>query len=270
MLEIVEIHPEGKNSGEIVWRWKAADHLVQDFDKTKANYGKVSEHPELIDFNYVVRPHNKKDYLHANSLDYDAEKDLILVSVRAMDEIWMIDHGTNTTQAASHKGGRYKRGGDLLFRWGNPKAYKGKGKQTLFGQHDAHFLKTGKYKGDIMIFNNGRDSIRPWSSVDIVSVLMPDTQKAEISTDAKLVWRYEAPVKTDFYSTFLSGAQMLPNGDVLITEGQKGRVFEIDEKKNIVWEFITPYEGKGKNAYAARKHKNRRYIFKAKRYDSLR
>ena len=50
---LVEIKPTGKKTGEIVWEWRSWDHLIQDRDKTKPNYGNVSEHPELFDVNYI-------------------------------------------------------------------------------------------------------------------------------------------------------------------------------------------------------------------------
>ena len=46
---LVEIKPTGKTTGEIVWEWRSWDHLIQDRDKTKPNYGDVSEHPELFE-----------------------------------------------------------------------------------------------------------------------------------------------------------------------------------------------------------------------------
>ena len=49
--EIIEIEPEGKTGGKIVWEWHIWDHLIQDFDSKKANYGKPANHPELLDFN---------------------------------------------------------------------------------------------------------------------------------------------------------------------------------------------------------------------------
>ncbi len=268
MLKIIEIKPIGKNDGEIMWEWHAKDHLIQDFDESKQNYGKISEHPELIDFNYVVRDHNKRDYLHANALDYNAELDLIIITIRATDEIWIIDHSTNSDEAANHSHGNYKHGGDLIFRWGNPQVYQNREDtvQTLFGQHDAHWIKDGKYAGDILVFNNGRDSIRPWSSIDIIDIDLPDINKPTISISAKLVWSYEAPTKQDFYSTYISGAQMLPNGNILITEGQKGRIFEINSKKKIVWEFINPHYGSSAKNYQSNNPNSLNFVFKAKRY----
>ena len=49
---ILEVQPTGKTTGKIVWEWHAWDHLIQDFDETKANYGDVGAHRELIDLNF--------------------------------------------------------------------------------------------------------------------------------------------------------------------------------------------------------------------------
>ena len=49
---ILEIKPTGKTTGQVVWEWHLWDHLVQDFDKTKANYGDVAKHPELVNINF--------------------------------------------------------------------------------------------------------------------------------------------------------------------------------------------------------------------------
>lgn len=268
MLMLMELRPDEGNQAQIVWEWHSKDHLVQDFDQSKQNYQPVSEHPELIDFNYVVRDHNKKDFLHTNSIDYHADKDLIILSVRAMDEIWVIDHSTNSAEASQHSGGNYKSGGDLIFRWGNPKAYQSRedNTQTLFGQHDAQWITNGKYKDKVIVFNNGRDSIRPWSSVDVIDIQLPDTAVGGASTSANLIWRYEAQKKEDFYSTFISGVQILPNGNMLITEGQKGRIFEIDDQKKIVWEFVSPHLGFSGNDYQSKNTKQDRYVYKATKY----
>lgn len=44
-------------------------------------------------------------------------------------------------------------------------------------------------------------------------------------------------------STLISGAQRLPNGNTLITEGGTGRVFEITKAGQIVWEYVSPFVG---------------------------
>jgi len=43
---IIEVKPTGPTSGEIVWEWHVWDHLIQDYNSSKANYGVVADHPE--------------------------------------------------------------------------------------------------------------------------------------------------------------------------------------------------------------------------------
>jgi hypothetical protein len=119
---IIEVEPTGLSGGNIVWEWHAWDHLIQDYDSSKNNYGNVKDHPELIDINYG-RYLNNPDWCHTNSIDYNEEFDQILLSVKHFDEIWVIDHSTTIEEAASHTGGRSGKGGDILYRWGNPQAY---------------------------------------------------------------------------------------------------------------------------------------------------
>ncbi len=101
---IVEVRPIVPDGGEIIWEWHAWDHLIQDFDDTKENYGVVADHPELIDVNFT--DDGGKDWLHANAIDYNPELDQIMISAHAFNELWVIDHSTTTAQSASHTGGR--------------------------------------------------------------------------------------------------------------------------------------------------------------------
>ena len=114
--QIVEIQPNGETGGEIVWEWHLWDHLVQDFDSTKMNFGVVADHPELMDTNAGGLG---VDWIHFNSIDYNPELDQIALSSRHLSEIYIIDHSTSTAEAASHSGGNSNKGGDFLFRWGN-------------------------------------------------------------------------------------------------------------------------------------------------------
>ena len=49
---LIEVKPTGKTTGEIVWEWHLWDHLVQDHDRSKPNFGNVADHPELVDLNF--------------------------------------------------------------------------------------------------------------------------------------------------------------------------------------------------------------------------
>jgi hypothetical protein len=271
---LVEIKPTGKTTGEVVWEWHLWDHLVQDFDEGKANFGNVADHPELVNINYgedelpsVVaakggkdqakadgnqvnrRPRIDPDYTHFNGVAYNPDLDQIAVSVWTFSEFWIIDHGTTTAQAAGHTGGRRGRGGDLLYRWGNPLAYRAgtKADRKLFNQHNAHWIPGGlPGAGHLLLFNNGGD--RPdgrYSSVDEL-VLPADSQGRYARQPGKAygpdqpVWSYTAPKKTDFFSSFISGAQRLSNGDTLICSGANGTMFEVTPEKVIVWKYVNP------------------------------
>ena len=86
---IVEVQPDGSTGGNIVWEWHVWDHLIQDFDPIVLNYGVVSEHPELIDINYIgTTPGGARaDWNHINAVDYNEEFDQIILSVHNFSEI---------------------------------------------------------------------------------------------------------------------------------------------------------------------------------------
>jgi hypothetical protein len=244
--KIIEIKPIGKDSAEVVWEWSAWDHLVQDKEVSKPNFDIISSRPERININYADEV-NKIDWLHINSVDYNPEFDQILLSVLYFNEIWVIDHSTTTSQARTSKGGKYGKGGDLLYRWGNPYAY-GKGSvsdQKLFLQHDAYWIPEGMPEaGKIMVFNNCRGTKQaPYSSVDIIET--PVSVSGEYGNTLpygpeNTYWSYTAPNPQAFYAMNLSSGQMLPNGNALICNGFTGDFFELDTNKETVWEYINP------------------------------
>ena len=99
--------------------------------------------------------------MHTNSVAYNPELDQIMLSIHEFSEVWIIDHGTTTAEAASHSGGRRGKGGDLLYRWGNPRAYRTGSNvdQRLFAQHCAHWIPAGlPGAGHMLVFNNGNRS----------------------------------------------------------------------------------------------------------------
>jgi len=278
---VVEIEPQRPDGGKVVWEWHAWDHLVQEHDESKANYGIVSAHPELIDINAAAahreraalatpetverlkalgyvggdidqdnRPNISWDWLHTNSIDYNPEKDEILLNIRTFSEFWIIDHSTTTEEAAGHSGGRSEKGGDLLYRWGNPEAYgtATPADRQLFVQHDAHWIPPGRAgAGNIMVFNNGTGRAEdPYSSVDEIAppidadgdyIMHPDMAAGPLTP----VWSYKDPEPTKMYSPLVSGSQRLPNGNTLICVGEGGQLREIGAGGAIVWEFKNPY-----------------------------
>ena len=246
---IIEVEPTGASGGNIVWEWHVWDHLIQDFDATADNFGVVADHPELIDVNFGSRG---RDWQHANSIDYNTELDQIIFSVRNFNEFWVIDHSTTTSEAGSHSGGNSGKGGDLLYRWGNPQAYdRGTAAdRKLFFQHDAQWIEPGlPGAGNILIFNNGND--RPGGNASSVDEIVPpvDTfgnyllSPGEAHGPPALTWTYIGPPV--FYAARISGAVRLPNGNTLIDEGPQGILFEVTPAAETVWRYVSPVSRAG-------------------------
>ncbi len=245
---LVEVNPANDS---IVWEWHLWDHVVQDLDPDKENFGVVADYPERVDLNAVS---NTPDFVHINSVDYNAELDQIILSAHAYSEIWVIDHSTTTAEAASHSGGNSGKGGDILYRWGNPAMYDA-GDETdrmFFKQHDAQWVTEGIDAGKIMVFNNGGGRPCPppcagYSSVDIIDPPVDSIGHYDNTTLPFLPvdydWHYVKPDSLSFYSSFISGAQRLPNEHTLICAGARRMFFEIDENNELVWEYFTPIAG---------------------------
>lgn len=251
---ILELQPVGADSAIVVWEWHLWDHLVQDFDPLQANHGVVADHPELVNINFIGGAPTQADWIHMNAVHFDPALDQIMLSAHNLDEIWVIDHGTTTAEAAAHAGGAHGRGGDLLYRWGNPQVYdRGTAAdQKLFGQHSAHWIPAGlPDAGRVLIFNNGVN--RPggnYSTVDMIETPIDAGGNYPIAPGqpygpTTLTWTWSATPTSDFYSNNISGAQRLPGGGALVCEGNKGEFFELDSSGGIIWRYINPVSNTG-------------------------
>lgn len=240
---ILELKPKGKNDAEIVWTWRLWDHLIQQHDESKENFGSIPDHPELVNINFGIR-RGGSDWIHMNAIDYNAKFDQIALSARWFDELWVIDHSTTIEEAASHKGGRYGKGGDILYRWGSPDAYFGgfPFDRKLFAQHDLRWIDSGlPGEGNFLLFNNGdRRGGQNYSSVD--EFVPPQNEDGTFNLSEqgafapeRMAWSYSDP--ENFSSDRISGAQRLPSGNTLICSGSQSWVFEVTPAGNRVWEF---------------------------------
>ncbi len=237
---LVEVQPSGSTGGTIVWQWHAWDHLIQAYDASKANYGVIADHPELLNLNCGssgVGP-GGGDWMHVNSVSYNPTLDQITFSSHNLNELYVIDHSTTTAEAATHTGGRWGRGGDFLYRWGNPANYGTTGTQVFDVVHCAWWVPAGlPGAGHILAFNNRSSS----STSMIVEIVPPmDTLGNYTRTTrtafgpASPVWSYTA---TGFYSQHLGGNQRLPNGNTMIAEATSGNLFEVDSAGRTVWSY---------------------------------
>jgi hypothetical protein len=245
--DVLELEPNGDADANIVWEWKSADHLIQDFSDKLPDYGDPAQHPELIDLNFDDANH-ATDFEHTNGVYYNAELDQMIISVHEFSEFWIIDHSTTKEEAASHSGGRYGRGGDLLYRWGNPEAY-GAGTSAdrqLFLQHDAHWIEDGlPGAGNLLMYNNqaGTPTGETYSTiVEITPPCNPDGSyflglQGGAYGPVAPTWVYKADPPGSFYSPAISGAQRLVDGDTLICCGGSGWLFEVTPAGEIVWQY---------------------------------
>jgi hypothetical protein len=246
---IIEVQPTGSSGGVIVWEWHVWDHLIQDYNPALNNFGVVDEHPELVDINYVVGL-GVADWTHFNGIGYNAELDQIVVSARRFSEFWVIDHSTTTAEAASHSGGNSGKGGDLLYRWGNPAAY-GRGTtadEMLNGQHDAQWIGPGlPGAGNFLVFDNRKD--QPVQASQVKEIAPPVDEHGSYAIDpgqpfgpSEYVWVYPDVPDPNFFSPNVSGAQRQPGGTTLICEGKSGHLFEVTGDEEVVWDYVNPVD----------------------------
>ncbi|MBM3787959.1 MAG: hypothetical protein FJW30_26725 [Acidobacteria bacterium] len=223
---IYEVRPTGPESGEIVWEWHAWDHIVQDTDPAKPHYGSAAD-PRKINVNFtggVPNPATNPDWLHLNSLNYNAKLDQILTGSRPWSEIWIIDHATTKEEAAGVKG-------DLLYRYGNPLSNRAgaAADQTLINQHDPQWIADGlPGAGNILVFNNGPS--RGYSSADEIRPAL-DAQGKYVFNKAELIWSYAANAVTPTGGS----AQRLPNGNTLLCVSNVNLVLEVTPEKETVY-----------------------------------
>lgn len=286
---IIEIEPIRPDGGEVVWEWHAWDHLIQDHDDSREVYGSPAGRPEKIDVNVDHRDQvpeteeqrqereelekqmralgyiggdeeeddtpsadgqqHSPDWMHTNGVDYHPELDLIVISTPELNEIMIIDHSVSTDEAMFDYGGRWDRGGDILWRWGNPKNYGAgdESDQQLFYQHDPTFVP-GATPDELrlLVFNNNGDGESEYSSV-LELVLPFDPEKGFLRAEGEAfgpeepIWRYEKP--GEFFSSFISGCERLSNGNTLICSGAPGRIFEVTPAGEIVWDYLNPFGG---------------------------
>lgn len=142
-------------------------------------------------------------WTHVNTV-VPLENDQVLVSMRNTSTVGLID----------------KQSGEFIWKIGD---------EILGGQHDPSLLPNG----NILIFDNG--IYRRFDPFIYSRVIEIAPESGEI------VWEYrDAPV-WEFFSATISGAQRLPNGNTLITEGDRGRMFQVTPDQQVVWEYTNPY-----------------------------
>ena len=259
------------NSANIVWEWHAFDHLVQDFDASQQNYGVLSANPNKINFNYAADVTNQ-DWAHVNGIDYNQELDHIVLSSPRFNELWIIEHSTTTQEAAGSTGGNRGKGGDLLWRWGNPITY-GQGMvndQQLKFQHNSNWVERGtRYLDMISVYSNRDDDNGNFvSRVKIIDAAF-DTINNEYPIAGSflpLVPEYTYQLVDSLFSPRVSGVQVQENDNLLITSGNNGHHIEVDTAEVLKWNYLTPIYPNGTIANQGDVLSNSKSSFVMERY----
>src|SRR5688572_8794514 len=239
---IIEVSPKG----EIVWQWSAGDHIDElGFDAraresirgaraggagragAAGRAGRGAAAPAAFDWLHL----NSATYLGPNRWFDAGDKRFapnnVIVSSREASLLAII-----------------ARNGSIVWRLG-PNFLESDATRAIgqiIGQHHAHFIPKGlPGAGNLLVFDNGGSSgygepsgIAPRGTGVYARA---NSRVLEIDpVTLALVWSYTAGAQ--FFSTNISGAQRLPNGNTLITEGAGGRVFEVTSERQIVWEFM--------------------------------
>ncbi|NNF01562.1 MAG: T9SS type A sorting domain-containing protein [Bacteroidia bacterium] len=237
----VEIQPDGSGGANIVWEWHIWDHLIQDTDVGKPNYGVVSQNPQLLDINVPTSGFGGPwggDWFHVNGIDYNDSLDQIVFSSRFLSEIFVIDHSTTTAEAASHSGGNSGMGGDILYRYGNPSNYGAPGAQVIPAAcHDTRWLPyDGRPNAGYIQFFNNEGASGGGSSVDAINpphtgytyALVPGQAYAPSSHD----WRHNCIDNANGQSA----SDRLSNGNTFVNLSGKF-MYEVDSNDVVVWQY---------------------------------
>jgi outer membrane protein assembly factor BamB len=232
MLEddrLIEVSWEGK----IVWQWVASDH-IDEFHFDKEAREAIASAPG----SNAAR--GSFDWMHINSATYigpnhwydEGDKRFapnnIVISSRESSFLAII-----------------ARDGSIVWQLGPDFSVSPELRaiRQIIGQHNAHFIPKGlPGAGNLMVFDNGGPSGYGKPSPIALNgqgiYARATSRVLEIDpVTLKLVWSYTAPT---FFATNISGAQRLPNGNTLITEGPDGRIFEVTTEGSIVWEYVYP------------------------------
>jgi hypothetical protein len=233
--KLIEVKQTGPTTGIIVWEWHLWDHLCQNYNSAKDNYvTSIIENPRLLNINYLNSSSpDKSDRWHMNGLDYNAALNQIVVSMHFMNSVFVIDHSTTTAEAAGHSGGNSGKGGDFLYRWGNPASYGATGSTIFNVIHDAHWVPSDNpnYPNYLCGFNNNTPSN---SKIEIWNPPYDGNNYSLTLGAAYAPSTYDYQYNATFAAQNECNSQQLPNGNMLVNNSF-GAVYEVNSAGTQLW-----------------------------------
>ncbi len=161
------------------------------------------EHLDPVEDGIICPMEHRDEWTHGNSIEEFDNGD-ILTCFRYPSLVVRID----------------KKTGKIKWKWGQGKVYH---------PHNPTILDNG----NILLFDNGPH--RPDSYIAYSKCVEFNPETGEI------VWEYIGNPPTEFFSSVCAGCQRLPNGNTLIMESTRGRIFEVTYEGELVWEYIIPF-----------------------------
>jgi hypothetical protein len=220
-------------NGDVVWQWVASDHIDE-----------LGFSPEARKAIKAATSFNKGrgsfDWLHVNSATYVGPNRWFDQG----DKRFAPDNVIISSREASFLA-IVARDGSIVWRLGPDftQSKELRAIRQIIGQHHAHLIPKGlPGAGNLLVFDNGGASgygfANPVAPDGSGSFARATSRVLEINpVTLELVWSYTNP---RFYSSNISSAQRLPNGNTLITAGAGGRMFEVTREGAIVWEYMFP------------------------------
>lgn len=241
--KIVQLHPTGTSTATIAWQWNLYDHLCQNTNSAGPNYvSSIVNNPQVFNVNYQV----SNDWWHMNGIDYNEALDQVVVSAHNTNEHYIIDHSTTTAEAATHSGGTHNKGGDFLYRWGNPASYGASGSTIFNVTHDAHWVPADCPKAGWLVGMNNKGISNSQSSIDMWQPTWNGTTYTITPGSAYLptTYGYRHACQNQGgagagYTSNMGNSQQLPNGNMLVCLATAGDVYEIDSNGNQLWFYST-------------------------------
>jgi hypothetical protein len=188
--------------------------------------------------------------MHTNNVSFNRVLNQLVIDVNMFGEVIVIDHSTTTAEAKGRTGGRYGKGGDILYRWGNPANYGATGTKYLSGQHCGSWIPDTMPGTNLPIPGGGNMIAISNRDKKIVEWTPPGTKNGVYPRTAGAAFEPASPVWTFTVSdmqTNEGSVQRLPNGNTFICTGgagggmggtsSTGRAFELNSSGATVWDL---------------------------------
>ncbi|KAL6240293.1 hypothetical protein RBB50_012799 [Rhinocladiella similis] len=248
---LIEVDPIDKS---IVWRWSSGDHL-DELGLSERGMGLLREAVArdpgnswgCLEMNSATRLGENRwfDNDGAGLLVEEFHPDNIMVSFRKANVVAIVERASGRIvwrlgpYFDSEKSGDQH---DRILRHNLPRPL-----DQISGQHNPHMIPKGlPGAGNVLVFDCQGGAGYPAAPLGIYA----GSRILEVDPVTKhIVWQWTAGEEGlppwAFFSSFVSNAQRLPDGNTLVTEGMQGRLFQVTAAGKVAWEYYSPYTGYG-------------------------